>query len=70
LRGDSVATIVPRLTIKLLGIWKDTTVTLPEGRWRNRLTGADFDGGKVAIKNLLKEFPVALLVKGAGPRDA
>jgi len=63
LRGDSVATIAPRLMIKLLGRWKDTTVTLPEGRWRDRLTGTDFDGGKVAIQNLLKRFPVALLVK-------
>ena len=70
LRGDSVATIVPRLTVKLLGIWKNTTVALPEGRWRNRLTGNDLDGGKVAIQNLLKEFPVALLVKSEGLEHA
>jgi (1->4)-alpha-D-glucan 1-alpha-D-glucosylmutase len=38
-------------------------VTLPEGRWRNRLTKAVVDGGKVAVEGLWKEFPVALLVR-------
>ena len=38
-------------------------MTLPEGRWRNRLTGADVEGGDVGIKGLLKDFPVALLVR-------
>ncbi|HEU5340671.1 malto-oligosyltrehalose synthase [Edaphobacter sp.] len=69
LRGDSVATIVPRLTIKLLGTWRDTAVVLPQGRWRNRLTGAAVEGGKVSMRALSKEFPVALLVReeeGAG----
>ncbi len=63
LRGEDVVTVVPRLIMKLAGVWKDTTVTLPEGRWRNRLTGASVDGGDVGIKGLLKDFPVALLVR-------
>ena len=63
LRGDSVATIVPRLTVKLLGTWRDTVVRLPEGRWSNRLTGGDVEGGKVSVRGLLREFPVALLVR-------
>jgi (1->4)-alpha-D-glucan 1-alpha-D-glucosylmutase len=63
LRGEDVITVVPRLTMKLAGVWKDTLVTLPEGRWRNRLTGAMIDGGEVGIKGLLKDFPVALLVR-------
>jgi len=71
LRGDSVAAIVPRLTIKLLGTWRDTAVVLPLGRWRNRLTGAAIEGGKVSMRALLKEFPVALLVREEeGARDA
>ena len=41
MRGDDVVTVAPRLTVKLDGAWKDTVVTLPEGRWRNRLTGTD-----------------------------
>src|SRR5271170_4650360 len=63
LRGEDVVTVVPRLTMKLAGVWKDTLVTLPEGRWRNRLTGAMVEGGEVGIKGLLKDFPVALLVR-------
>jgi (1->4)-alpha-D-glucan 1-alpha-D-glucosylmutase len=63
LRGDAVATVVPRLVMKLDGAWKDTTVAIPDGRWRNRFTGATVDGGRVAMKGLLKDFPVALLVR-------
>ncbi len=72
-RGDAVATVVPRLTYMLAGAWKDTVVVLPAGRWRNRLTGASVEGGAVAVKGLLRDFPVALLVReGAegGGRDA
>jgi (1->4)-alpha-D-glucan 1-alpha-D-glucosylmutase len=68
-RGHDVVTVVPRLIVKLAGVWKDTWVSLPEGRWRNRLTGRSLEGGNVAIKELLKDFPVALLVRdGAGDR--
>ncbi|GGA64673.1 maltooligosyl trehalose synthase [Edaphobacter acidisoli] len=63
LRANAVATIVPRLTMKLLGTWRDTIVMLPEGRWRNRMTNAIFAGGKISMRGLLKEFPVALLVR-------
>ena len=63
LRGDDVATVVPRLVLMLGGAWKDTVVMLPEGRWRNRLTGMDVEGGTISVKNLLKDFPVALLVR-------
>lgn len=67
LRAGAVATVVPRLTMKLHGIWRDTTVLLPEGQWRNRLTNAVVEGGRVAVKGILQEFPVALLVReGAG----
>src|SRR6202035_3809073 len=63
LRGDAVATVVPRLTMKMAGAWRRTTVTLPERRWRNRLTNGVVDGGRVAVEDLLREFPVALLVR-------
>jgi len=68
LRGDSVATVVPRLTA-MLGDWEEAIVSLPEGRWSNRLTGATIDGGPVQIEDLLREFPVALLVQGVGSRE-
>jgi (1->4)-alpha-D-glucan 1-alpha-D-glucosylmutase len=63
LRGDNVATVVPRLTMLLGGDWAQTAVALPEGRWTNRLTGAEVGGGDLQIAELLKDFPVALLVR-------
>ena len=64
LRGDRVATVVPRLVLGLGGEWGDTTVELPPGRWHNVLTGTstgDVDGGPVLLADLLAAFPVALL---------
>jgi (1->4)-alpha-D-glucan 1-alpha-D-glucosylmutase len=63
LRGERVATVVPRLVSQLDGKWEQTAVELPRGEWTNRLTGARVDGGKVAMIELLRDFPVALLVK-------
>jgi len=63
LRGDAVATVVPRWIMTISGAWRDTSVLLPQGRWTNRLTGAAVEGGRVAMKNLLRDFPVALLVR-------
>jgi (1->4)-alpha-D-glucan 1-alpha-D-glucosylmutase len=63
LRGKDVATVVPRLVKILGGDWADTTVELPKGRWTNRLTGSEVGGGAVPIGELLRDFPVALLVK-------
>jgi (1->4)-alpha-D-glucan 1-alpha-D-glucosylmutase len=63
LRGDAVATVVPRLTMKVMDAWRDTVVVLPVGTWTNRLTGAAMAGGAVSVKALLREFPVALLVR-------
>jgi (1->4)-alpha-D-glucan 1-alpha-D-glucosylmutase len=45
-------------------------VVLPPGRWRNRLTGMSVEGGLIAVKMLLKDFPVALLVREGGRNDA
>lgn len=62
LRGENVATVVPRWTTKVSGAWRDTAVLLPQGTWRNRLTEEVIEGGRIAIRNLLRDFPVALLV--------
>jgi (1->4)-alpha-D-glucan 1-alpha-D-glucosylmutase len=73
MRGEDVVTVVPRLTVKLDESWKDTIVVLPKGRWRNRLTGGVVTGGVISVKLLLKDFPVALLVRedaGAEGSDA
>jgi (1->4)-alpha-D-glucan 1-alpha-D-glucosylmutase len=63
LRGEDVAVIVPRLTEAVTNGWQGTTVKLPRGSWRNRLTGASAPEGNLKIETLLAEFPVALLVR-------
>jgi (1->4)-alpha-D-glucan 1-alpha-D-glucosylmutase len=59
-RGGHVAAIVPRLVLGFDG-WQNTTLKLPNGTWKNELTLEKVSGGEVAIADLLKKFPVALL---------
>ena len=61
LRGGRVLVLVPRLVLNLAGDWQDTRLSLPQGRWRNRLSGALLDGGDTLVGDLLAPFPVALL---------
>jgi (1->4)-alpha-D-glucan 1-alpha-D-glucosylmutase len=73
-RGGAV-TVVTRLPVGLAatGGWGDTTLALPEGRWRDVLDGSDFalDTGsptpdgivEVRLADLMADLPVALLVK-------
>ena len=63
LRGDHVAVVVPRWNARLGGNFASTTVELPEGNWHHLLTGETFEGGSLRAQNLLKQFPVALLVR-------
>jgi (1->4)-alpha-D-glucan 1-alpha-D-glucosylmutase len=64
-RGGAV-TVGTRLPVGLeaAGGWRDTTLALPPGRWRD-LLGADAPafGGAVPLAELLDRLPVALLVK-------
>ncbi len=61
-RGERVLTVAPRWSQGAKG-WGETAVEVPEGRWRNRLTGAEIEGGRVLVGELLKVFPVALLTR-------
>jgi (1->4)-alpha-D-glucan 1-alpha-D-glucosylmutase len=61
-RGERLVTVVPRWSYAA-EVWGETVVEVPEGRWRNRLTGAEVAGGRVRVSALLVEFPVALLVR-------
>lgn len=63
LRGEGVLAVVPRLVITMGGEWQDTGIELPEGQWRNHLTGDNFKGGKAMVRDILARFPVALLSK-------
>lgn len=61
LRGDDVLVAVSRWTVKLAETgWGDTTVTLPEGIWTDRLTGRTH-AGSPAASELFAELPAVLL---------
>jgi len=63
LRGDCVATFVPRWPLRLNGNWANTVVNLPEGPWRNLLTRDRIAGGRARVRSLFERFPVALLTR-------
>jgi (1->4)-alpha-D-glucan 1-alpha-D-glucosylmutase len=63
LRGNDVATVVPRLLKTFGGSWEQTAVELPRGDWTSLLTGARVPGGRFEMEDALREFPVALLAR-------
>lgn len=62
-RSEQVLTLATRLPLTVGGEWAGTSVQIPSGAWRNRLSGQVIAGGTVDVGELLREFPVALLVK-------
>ncbi len=64
-RADQVAVVVSRRPQGLAsaGGWRDSQVVMPDGRWRDVLSDATFDGGSLAVADLLATLPVALLVR-------
>jgi (1->4)-alpha-D-glucan 1-alpha-D-glucosylmutase len=63
-RGGAIVTIVPRLVLTLADNWNNTSLEIPAGKWQNALTGETVSGGCRDLAELLKQFPVALLVQG------
>jgi (1->4)-alpha-D-glucan 1-alpha-D-glucosylmutase len=63
LRGGEVATVVTRAPkrLEVAGGWGDETFPLPDGRWRDELTGSVHSGGDVLCSEVLSSLPVALL---------
>jgi (1->4)-alpha-D-glucan 1-alpha-D-glucosylmutase len=63
-RAGRVVTAVPRFTVSLerAGGWGDTTLPLPDGRFRHCFTNEDF-AGETRVAALFDGFPVALLVR-------
>jgi (1->4)-alpha-D-glucan 1-alpha-D-glucosylmutase len=64
-RNREAVTVAPRFPIRLGGRWEDTALALPEGRWRNELTGEEWPSGGAPLSRLLARFPVALLTRVA-----
>jgi (1->4)-alpha-D-glucan 1-alpha-D-glucosylmutase len=71
-RGENVIVIAPRLIWRLdpngwrcgrCPEWAGTSLLLPSGEWKDELSKAVVDGGRVPVTDLLKSFPVCLLVK-------
>ena len=62
MRGASVITIVPRHHFSRKNRWDATRINIPPGRWQNVFTSQIVDCGTNKIRDLLKEFPVAVLV--------
>ncbi|MBD8044034.1 malto-oligosyltrehalose synthase [Arthrobacter sp. Sa2BUA2] len=64
-----VLTLVTRLPLGLAaaGGWNGTTVQLPAGTYRNRLTGAAHSGGETDVETLFSTYPVALLALEGEP---
>lgn len=64
LRGDDVITAVSRHTVRLQETgWGDTELTLPDGTWTDRISGAAFTGS-VAAADLFTDLPTVLLERG------
>lgn len=61
-RAITVATRLP-VALERFGGWGEHSLTLPEGRWRDVLTGGEHDGGTARLADLLTDLPVALLVR-------
>jgi (1->4)-alpha-D-glucan 1-alpha-D-glucosylmutase len=63
-RGGAV-TVATRLPVGLRhrGGWDGTVLPLPDGAWRDELTGARFAGGPTPLTDLLEHYPVALLAR-------
>ena len=61
-RAGAAITIVPRLPLGLNNDWQDTTIEIPPGKWRNLFTGDAVAAGRRSLAELLRRFPVALLV--------
>ena len=62
-RGEDLMAIAPRHAFKLQGDWGRTSFEIPIGQWKNILTGKLIEGGQWEVGELLREFPVALLVR-------
>lgn len=68
--GDRmVVTIAPRFFTRLIQpdqlpigeIWEDTAIELPASGWKDAISETEHAGSAIALKDVLKNFPVALL---------
>ncbi len=61
-RGDEIVTVVPRIGVRADG-WRETTLPIPPGSWRDLLSDRSIPGGESSVADLWRELPIALLVR-------
>ena len=63
MRGGRLVTVAPTRSLRVeRDGWADDAVDLPEGTWRDVLTGAT-RSGRTPLAELLDAFPVAVLLR-------
>jgi (1->4)-alpha-D-glucan 1-alpha-D-glucosylmutase len=62
-RGGEVAVLATRAArrLEVVGGWDGATFALPEGLWRDELTGVMHGGAENSCADVLSTYPVALL---------
>jgi (1->4)-alpha-D-glucan 1-alpha-D-glucosylmutase len=72
MRGERLVAVATRLPFGLRthGGWRETSISLPAGSWRELLTEStyDVDDGPLSAQSLLAHWPVALLERDRGSR--
>jgi (1->4)-alpha-D-glucan 1-alpha-D-glucosylmutase len=64
-RGENLITVVPRLAVRAED-WRDTTIELAHGSWRDVLSDRTVAGGIQPVAALWQAWPIALLLRVAG----
>jgi (1->4)-alpha-D-glucan 1-alpha-D-glucosylmutase len=60
MRGNNIIVLVPRLLVGLNKGWGVTRIIFPDGDWQNVFTDEIVDSKTVKIKDILRDFPVAV----------
>ena len=63
-RGDGLIAVVPRLGVRA-DAWRDTTIELGAGTWRDAISDREFAGGRQPVAGLWQAWPIALLARVA-----
>ncbi len=65
-RAVAVATRLP-VALDRHGGWGEHSLALPEGTWRDLLSGRETPGSTVRLADVLADLPVAFLVRASSP---
>jgi (1->4)-alpha-D-glucan 1-alpha-D-glucosylmutase len=63
-RGDELVAVVPRLGVSAEG-WRDTTLDLGAGTWRDVLSDQQVAGGAHLVASLWRQLPISLWLRVA-----